>query len=496
MKWLLSFLLLLFMLPVLAEETDDIQSVAEQETQAMTDMETDLFYSQQEPFKGALLLSGNTGKQDDLSAYLHLKKPSWQIRGGLRLSDHRAGNMQLNYRDSIVLGAYRLAWGRGLLWQKASSLPGILAPPNAQNYSALGSACALRYGALGVMAALSVQTRRVSIQDSEISYLPMSKDGALSHTREQIAALGVFHETEQLGLGAMYYRQSYNRSFRNAELDSLLSSGSFYLRFNHAGNELGTELILQKKEPSIKADWQMQTGDFTAKIGYSYLSRFQRPAYASKPLLLSTLDRREEIGASLQYKPGGGLKLELATVLNKKRGDLGEPEWLSHSNVRLNYRDDLSRLTMGVKVIDREILIETDSSFVSSKPQHIRFYLNGGHRISEAWELALALRYHYQEKEASLKSGSYLAQHFCYTKDAFALKIGYLMNLNTNYKMLIETDHYPGYEALGESNFRTEADCGYKWKNLEISLRIWQELFAGKETQLMLRLRARLKPQV
>lgn len=493
MKHALSLILLMSFCLAFAQLAEDaLLGVEELEPQDLSDLQTDEYYREYEPFSGALSVSGyHGGSSDFVVGRLHLKKQSWLVRGGMRLEDQRSGNLQLKFKDALALGAYRPAWAQGLVFSAADQSPRLLNPPHPQSHAPLGLALNLQSKAWAVLAAVSAVERDVRLAGESISYLPRTKGLYLASTDERLGALGVVYSQDRLDVGALYYHQSYSRGFANTELDSVLNMGSAFVRLKGGSNTVSAEIALQGGPAALKTVWETRSGNLNSRVGYTRIGTYQRPAYAAKPLLLSSLDEREEIHAELEYKLLKSLSIAGGTALNNRRGNLDDTPWLSHSAFRLMYRDSDSRFSIRFNLIDREILAQVDSSYVQSKPLHLRFQLSGAHSINDYWTVEFRARYHHQEKKTAINNGSYWAQHLIYQKAVMMLKAGFSVLSTANYKMMITDDTDLGYTVWGTSNTQAEFECSFRMKRLQIAGKVQQELQDSRRTKLSLRLSSR-----
>ncbi|MCK9557878.1 MAG: hypothetical protein PHQ78_03215 [Candidatus Cloacimonetes bacterium] len=454
----------------------------------LIDAVTDDYYRTYEPFNTAFSISGSHTGSNSASGYLHLKKDNWQVRGGLRGENSTLANLQLMFRDYAVLGAYRVSWGNGLLLNRSTYTPALLNPPNPQTFSLSGLAFNLNKGNWGLLAALSQVDRDVVLNEGNISQLPKNKRNYLNSSWERIGAIGLYYAEEHTAAGALYYRQGYDRGFVNAETDSLLHAFSAYLGMHTKHHRLMTELVLQDGSPSLKADWQFSQGKVQSMWAYTMMKRYQRPAYASKAMLISSLDRREELRAEIGYQALKHMNIAFGTVLNNRRGDVSDPDWLAHNSLKLTYRDQHSMLSMVIKTIDREILAMVDSTYADSRPNHWRFALSAEHQLNPVWDIQMKARYHHQKHNASLRSGSYWAQHIGYRHRVLKMKVGIAASSSVNYKMILYQDNDEGYEILGDSTLRAEFESTYQWRGFSLKAVLYQNMVKPQSTGITLKL--------
>ncbi len=492
MKAVLGIIFLAIYSVVFAQSpTDELLGFPELLPEELGEIVTDEYYRTYEPFSSAFRISVSRANSDYATGYLHLKKQSWQVRGGLRVEDFAAGNLQLMFRDKAQIGSFRPAWAAGLLLYRGPDAIGLLNPPNPQTYAPTGLGLNLQLGKLGILGSISQVDRAVILKEGRISQLPKSKRDYMNTSREQIGALGLYYNSQWISAGGLYYHQQYDTSFSNAETDSLLNAASAFLGLHTSKHRLMAELVFQDDEPSVKAEWEMNDGKVQNKWTYTKLKRYQRPAYAAKAMLISSLDCREELRAELRYHLCKTLNIAFGTVLNHRRGDVSDPTWLSHSSMKLSFRDSQSMLTGDIKLIDREILSLVDSTYVDSRPKHWRFALNGRYTLNSHWDIHVKARYHHQEQTTSLRSGSYWAQYIGYKHPAFKAKGGLAISSSANYKMMIYQDNDAGYELLGKNTVRAELQGTYQWKWLSLEARLYQDLTDTQDTALTLRLNGR-----
>jgi len=454
----------------------------------LADIETTELYDAFSGFNGGVKLDYYFREDPFARTTLHLKSSDLLLQGGFWEQNYRAPNFQVRLLDSIVLGNYRLKVGEGLVFSRSSGTPQVMSPPHPRSFSPQGLSIDVAVKDWHLMSSYSRVKRDVRISENKISYLPKSKGDYLGSSMESIGSLIVWHQQDRLNVGALYYHQEYDKGFVRADQDSLLQVVGIFAQADTGQHMLSLEWALQKSGSALRTEWGMSSGCFQQKWRYSYVGDFQRPAYAGKPLLLSSLDERDEILAELSFTIHPSLVAEAGTVQSRRFGDLGDPPWLSHSSLRVRYQDHDSRLAGTVKLIDREILTAVDSSFVTSIPKHYRFSLQGAHRVSKAFELDFAARYHYQEKVASLSSGAWWQQGVSLIHDIGSLWAGLSFWSSANYKMILPDDSDVGYETIGKNSARAELRCKVMHRSTKLELRLRQDLKQDKATNLDLSL--------
>lgn len=433
-------------------------------------------YQSLETFKIAGKMSVYRRDDSYLLSHLSLEREGIVIRGGMKSGKRLYGNLQAKFYDRIILGNFRPELGEGLVFGRAKDAPRLLNPPHPQSFTPQGVAVNLAYKNLSLMAIASVLERDVKLTEGKIGTMPKSKSEYLNSSKEEIGSLALWYAGDKYHLGALLYQQRYDRDFAKAGLDSLLQMSSFFGQVALGTHKLSLETAIQKSRASLKTEWEMQSDIFWQRWRYSYIDKYQRPAYAARSLRLSSLDEREEISAEALVKLVPNLKLDAGAVLCRRLGSLTDPDWLSQSSIRLSYRDKDSFVQGSLKLIDRQILSAIDSSYVSSIPLHYRFQIQAAQEIKEVWELAFSARYHYQEKKAAFSSGSWWHHSFGYQHERWKLLLAYTIWNSANFKMIVPSESDLGYESLGRNAIRIECKAAYKLAHGKIEASLHQGL--------------------
>ncbi|MDD3533537.1 MAG: hypothetical protein PHR27_05880 [Candidatus Cloacimonetes bacterium] len=474
MKLPILLLLCFSISPIYAQDTaPDIISLPELLYLDGADLATEDIYQSLLPFDMAAKISVYQRDDSYLLSHLQLEQRNIAIRGGIKSKEEIYGNLQAKFYNRIIIGNFRSELGEGLVFARASSAPRLLNPPHPQSYSPQGLALNLTYKNWSMLVIASGLQRAVKLTDGKISVMPKSKREYLSSSKEEIGSVALWYASDGYHLGALLYQQRYDRGFAKAGQDSLLQVCSFFGQASLGEHQLSMESALQKGRASLKTEWQMQSGIFWQRWRYGYIDKYQSPAYAAQPFRLSKLDEREEISAEASIQLFPHLKLDAGAVLCRRLGSLADPDWLSHSSIRLCYRDRDSFLQGSLKLIDRQILSAIDSSYVSSIPLHYRFQIGASQQIKDAWEIAFSARYHYQEKKAAFSSGSWWHHSFGYRNELWHLKLAYTIWNSANFSMIVPNDSDMGYESLGRNAIRIEGKAAYKlpFGKCELSLR-------------------------
>ncbi|MCB5258651.1 MAG: hypothetical protein LHW47_05790, partial [Candidatus Cloacimonetes bacterium] len=150
-------------------------------------------------------------------------------------------------RLNLVLGSYRVRFGRGLVTGTGSrnlvdSPFRLYKPISPSTYSPLGTAFIYQANSWQTLAFASVQNRVAKIKDDRIINLPTTSSDNLSSTQESIfgTAFGVLKNNFQIA--ALLYRQQYDRAFSDSILVSDLWAYSLYSSLKLPNNNLNLEL--------------------------------------------------------------------------------------------------------------------------------------------------------------------------------------------------------------------------------------------------------------
>jgi hypothetical protein len=459
----------------------------------LQDENTQDIYDRQALYSTALYGAFSFADNPYSRAQLKLKSNYFQAYGGFKHADLKLQtNLQLRYKDHFALGNYRIGWGRGLLLHRAPLHPSILNPSHPNTYEPQGLAVTVKPGALQILAFASYVERSTKLSEGLITQLPKSKSELLGSTQERLLGAGLSYATDGFDIGSLYYRQSYDRAFSDAARDSLLEAISFYAIVTSGVHRLMAECTVQD-QPSLALSWDMTLPRFMQEWKYQRLAAYQRPAYAAKANLLSSSANREELSAKVRFLPLKHLQIQAQSTINKGFGDLSEANWLARHQISLGYSDHLSKASLSLTVIDREILSALDDSFSSSIPLHYRINAALRQSIHENLCMNLAVRFHHQDRLLALSRGSWWKHSMDYHSGGLGLGLGYSVWNSGNYTMLISDDSDAGYQSLGKNSAQAMFMAEYSWKQMRAKLSFEQELKQDRSTSLTANISLSLK---
>jgi hypothetical protein len=472
-----------------AESTQaEFDGILELSYEELADEEMSVLYQSWLGWDAAIKVGYYYRDQPYSNLNLQLKTPEMTLRGAYQTADREISSLQFVLYERLTLGDFRVALGEGLIFSRAGKQGIIDSPAHPNSYSPKGVALSVALEDWQALGVYSRNKRAVRLNADKISFLPKTKQDYLASSMESICSVALWRNWGFGHTGAIYYYQRYDKGFYSADQDSLMQTVGVFARADLGMHSLSMESVWQASDPSIRVEWMMRMGKFGQKWRYTSLGNYQRPAYASKAALLTTQDHRDEIMAELSYRFIPGLEMKLASVQNKRLGALTDVAGLSHNDINIRAWDADSRISLSLKIIDREILTAVDSSYVHSIPLHYRVILSGAHDISENWWLDLAARYHYQEKQASLSSGSFFRQGIGYQIPRFEAWMGFSIHSSTNYRMIVLDDSDMGYEVLGKNSLRLEMKTSLRRKNGRFTLRGRQDLKGSQSTTIDLNL--------
>lgn len=445
-------------------------------------------YTEQEQYNSALNLYLSSTPFARIQARVSGKHI--RILGSTKaLAEAATANLQIRYQDNLALGHYRMQWADGLILSQSQKHPGILSPSHPDSYCPQGLALNLYHKPVRLMAFISRQKRKVKLLEQQISLLPRSKKDYLGSTLEEIYGVALSMQTEQFSLGALQYYQSYDRSFSDPALDSLLVATSLAASYHSPRHILRAECAIQD-QASLALSWQMRSSGFQQKWQYRRLNRYQRPAYASKVLRLNNQEQRDELSAELKYSLQLPITLTLRSTLNKAYADVAQTGWLGEHKAAIAYDDTQSSLYLSLIGIDRDILSAVDSTFINSNPQHYRFYLKLGQQINTHISTSLAFRYHHQDEILALKTGSWWQQSLKYSNANTCLQLSFSIWNSGNYTLMIPDDSESGFQSKGKNSAALSLRAEQSWKNLSAQLVMEQDLKGSQDTSLRMNLAA------
>ena len=191
--------------------------------------------------------------------------------------------------------------------------------------------------------------------------------------------------------------------------------------------------------------------------------------------------------------PFKALRIQAQSTINKGFGDLNEVNWLARHQLGLNFSDPLSKASLSLTMLDREILTAIDDNYSSSIPLHYRVNASLRQRIFEDIWMDTAFRFHHQERQLALSRGSWWKQSIDYQRDGIGLSLGYSVWSSGNYRMLILDDGDTGYRSLGKNSAQAMLMTEYGWKTGRVKLVLEQELKQDRVTSLLASLSLNLK---
>lgn len=425
--------------------------------------------------------------------------------------DHKLIHARLNYRKdadedllngsvrikpkaaivkNLVLGNYRLRFGKGLVLgtgQTESRGMDIREPGSPGYYIAQGAALDLGLKDIGAVVFGSVQNRKVSLRDSLISYLPKSRSDGMDTSREDIAGLALELNRKHLDLGLLVYYQAYDLDFANPDWQQRLFLASVYGRADYKRITLSGELASDQDKANAVLSAELIYPKFKQEISVKLLPRKQIPAYAYRQTILSTTNHANEFSYRMRYQAWPRLQLQLHCLSFQSMDRLSARRSMQRIDAQSVYKDSLNIVRFLVSVFDREIIALQDSSYISSRPQHLRFASNIQRQLSSKLDFKLFLRYHLEEKTDYRDNSWYWHARFDFAHKRLKLRWG-LSNWQTSKHYSLEPEEL--WEAplseITKEGLLADAAVEYHFKALKIGASGALSLITGKPERFYL----------
>jgi len=429
---------------------------------------------------------------------LRVHSRGMQLLSGLDLPDHEQvkGNFQLawHYPDTnkaaLVLGSYRCAWGMGnVLSRQSDTNPSsqINSPPHPDKYALNGLSGSLGYGSMNLLALASRQKRSARLSEACISSLPSTRQPDLPDVEERVYGLGLQHFHKSYALGFLAYRQEYDKPFLDAAFRKKLNALSFYGDYHGSVINMQAEVSMLGSHPQARMELGYKLAKFSQQLGFNYTKGGQLAAYSARPGLLSAKGERQEYAYQIDAGLAKGFNLGFSSALSRANDALKTQNWNSRSIISAQYQASATRLEVQLTLLSRELLAETDSSYISTLPVHYRLGITLNRDLSSNLEYRLSLRYHYQEKTDRHENGVW-TQNLLGWKHQGVRVCGGVKIWHSQRSMMVPETEGSGPEgfslALGEDNrVFLQLNATYHW--LRLGANVEQSWLDGERSLLL-----------
>lgn len=397
-----------------------------------------------------------------------------------------SGNLRISYRDSFVLGSFRPAWGLGLLFQEAKNDRCLLSAPMADIYSPTGFGMSLNINGFSTFHFYSSQKRQAELDYGVIKKLYKNKDNKGTSVQETVFANSIGYYSPHFKTGLSYSAYEYDHRVMG-HFDTYtwkrLNNLNLFADFRPLNHRFTAEGALQLEGFAIRTLWQADWRNYQQELGYTFSYNYEIPPYA-KSMPLSSGGKWSELNASALYQIDEHSRIKLSSNANLKRDAIKDDKWRALSKAEYQYKDTRHKLNLSLVSIDREILAEQDDSYSSSIPQNWRFVISDEVKVHDSLSLSQSLRYHLQEKKASLDNGAIYTQGFTAKLGKGFESSGKVMLYNSaKHKLILLNEELQQYESFGNSGVNWELSGTYKRDANRVELKYGQD---GSKRSLML----------
>lgn len=434
MKQLLALVILLMRVLLLFGQWEEIPEL---QYEQLSDHWLEQFYAQMQD-KGTQLRGNSRIRlgDEEVSAFIAsvYRDSSFTMNANLYWEDEQAlAGFQAAYEDfgadskSLVIGSMRCNWALGNILGKSTDSSGLFAVTKATSptRAALqGISGSMRRGNFSASIIASAQKRGATLRDGQISSLSKNRQHTMSRVGEEIVAGIIQYQQPTVSLGILAYYQAYPRDFADSELLQRLLAYSIFGKYSTAMHSLSSELSLIGRHPALKLEAMLRLNKLQQKLSLAYFEGAQLPAYASRATLLSNQGKTQELRYELHYHPQTELDFSISQALCRHNSSLQKQSWQQRSILALAWQPSATAIRIQFTRLDKELLLETDSTYVSSLPVHYRAQLNLEQQISPALAWEMQFRYHYLEKLKSNNNSFYWQNSLSWTHSALQLSTG------------------------------------------------------------------------
>ncbi|MBP9036509.1 MAG: hypothetical protein PHR67_02965 [Candidatus Cloacimonetes bacterium] len=441
-----TFLLLVCCLFLFAE----VEEIPELDTENLEDNWLNLLYSEIEDGKYNFGLNNRLKYSENCLTNIRVQQKELCLNLNLyfKESSELDANFQLsrlpskNNRSEIYFGSYRPAFGLGTVLKKSGekTLFTVNRPAHPVYYSPFGAATIVRINSVSLFFMGSGRKRNASLKENKINSLYKTIHSESPVVQENILAGGLEYQMNNSQFGILAYEQNYDRNFVDSLMAKKMQVYAFSTKMNRENITIATELAYLEKDLALQTTSQFSYHNIAQEISYAYRQGNQLPVYAAKPYLLSSKGESQEINWNLNYQPHKIVYLDLRYALIRKNNCLKSPVWNSRSIINLSLKPSSTAINLQLTRLDKEIISENDSSYITTLPVHYRFRLKVRQELNENMDFTLLCRYHYEDKMELHKNSFYWENAFRYSQKRVAISTGIKTWQTLN--MLIIPDEY------------------------------------------------------
>jgi len=493
----ISFLLSLTFL-LYAQYYDEL---IELDTPALVDSAWNNYYQELLELEKPLNISSRIYLQDTNNYCLNSLQ--YEIPQGILLLNNRynidTGNndwgLHLNLkteRVNLVLGSYRVRFGRGLVCGTGSrKLPDspfkLYMPTSPSTYTPLGAAFIYQGNSLQTLVFASVQNRVARLKDERITSLPTTNSDNLSHTQENIYGTSVAWVNNSFQIAGLLYRQQYDRAFNDSLLVSNLNAYSLYAALKLPNNQISTELSYANHQLSTILSWNYHLKSFSQTLSYAQNTIYHQFPYALSASILNHNTDRKEINCDLKWNVLTNANLQIHYGINIGPAFSGEP--FSRFISSLAYDKRGTRWKLNFYQYDRELITWIDSTYISTIPEHYRIQTTGHLPITTYLFQQFEFSYTLQNKEDYTKNTYHFQYFLGYKKSIWEMRLGYT-SWQSPHNFYIADEISPEYYSMCSSEETSiSITTGLKFKEATFSLYGEKSLLSSKKYRIRIQLK-------
>ena len=473
----------------------------ELDTPALIDSAWNNFYQELSELEKPLHFSTRVYLRDTINYTLNSLE--YEIQQGTLLLNNRynidTGNsdwgIHLNLKTdkvNLVLGSYRIRFGRGLVIGTGSrSLPDspfkLYKPTSPSTYSPSGTAFIYQGKFLQTLAFASVQNRVAKIKEERITSLPATHSDYLSHSQENIYGTSIAWVKNHFQIAGLLYKQQYDRAFNDSILVSNLIAYSLYADFKISNNRLSSELSYANHQVSTILSWNYHLKSFSQTLSFAQNTIYHQFPYALSASILNPNTDRKEINCDLKWNILTTTDLKIHYGINMGPAFSGEP--FSRFICSLAYHKRGTHWKLNFYKYDRELITWIDSTYFATMPEHYRIQTAGNLPITTNLFQQYEFSYTLQDKE-DYSRNTYHFQYFLgYQKSIWELKLGYV-SWQSPYKFYSVDEFSPEYYSICSSEETAlSLTVGLKLRTSTLSLYVEKSILSPKKYGINIQLK-------
>ena len=474
-----------------------IEEIPELESETLEDNWLNQLYTELETGKHKVDLQSRTKYQETFANGLaNLQFRQKDMRFNLNLYKKENSDLYANFQLSAIpsknnpseihFGSFRPAFGRGTILKKSggNSLFDINRAGHPSSFSPFGTGAILRVNNFSAFFMASGQKRNASLKEGKIGSLYKSVQSEKTSVQEEIIAGGLEYHYKNNNFALLAYNQNYDRDFADTLWVKKLNAYSISAKTTGENYVLSAETALLEENIAFQSSIKFIYNYITQELSYSYRQGKQLPAYAAKPYLLGNQGENREIDWNLDYQLSKNMSLGLRYALMRKNNALKGPNWNSRGIFNLTFNPSYTIINLQLTLLDKEIVTETDSSYIATLPVHYRLRFKIDHELNPKLTLSLLLRYHYEDKIERRNNSFYWENAFHYHRTKWQISAGIKTWQTLTSLILPETDteNPEGCICATSEDDRVFAKVTYKGKVINLKTEWQQSWLNGNRT--------------